>query len=123
MAKFWNSPMHQTRKYEKELCNWFWMHRVIWQKGFLWNDLKVLLFFLLGSHKDALIHCFKENSAFWSSANKLKEALQIFCDEWSEKDPFVKLTDLSSILQSFYLADIDEQTDEADIFNCYYNSY
>ena len=70
---------------------------------------------MLGSHKDALIHCFKENSACWNSSNKLKEALQIFCDEWSEEDPFVKLTDLSSILQSFYLADIDEEADEADI--------
>ena len=47
----------------------------------------------LGRREDALIHCFRENSACSIGAKKLKVALQSLHDEYSEENPFAEATD------------------------------
>ena len=70
----------------------------------------------LESSKDALIHCFKENSACSSGAKKLKEALKSLHDEYSEENPFAEATDSDAedTCQPFHLLNIDEEADVID---------
>ena len=72
---------------------------------------------LLDGSEDALIHCFKENSACSSCAKKLKEALQTLHEEYSEENPFAEATnsDAEDACQPFHLLDIDEEADDIEV--------
>ena len=71
----------------------------------------------LDSSEDALIHCFKENSACSSGAKKLKEALQNLHDEYLEENPFAEATDSDAedACQPFHLLDMDEEADDIEV--------
>lgn len=79
MAKFWNSAVYQLRKNERAFKKNCAMILDVW-KEFIMKSKKLImksfkncaLNLLLGGSKDALIHCFTENSACLSAANRLK---------------------------------------------------
>ena len=137
----WNKPfkLHVTDEYYKCLSSGIHQHtksrnmkapprRIIVQWildawGNLSKELIMKLFkfcalnLSLDGCEDALIHCFKENSACSNGAKKLKEALQSLHDEYLEKNPFAEATDSDAedACQPFHLLDINEEADDIKV--------
>ena len=74
--------------------------------------------FIVRWQQNALIHCFKENSACSSGAKKLKEALQqSLHDEYLEENPFAEATnsDVEDACEPFHPLDINEEVDDTEV--------
>ena len=92
---------------------WGNLSRELIMKSCKWCALNLSL----DGSKDALIHCFKKNSACSSGAKKLKEALQSLHDEYSEENPFAEATDSvdEDACPACSSADIDEEADDIEV--------